>query len=161
MFLLISCVFVGFVGHGLIFVGFYLHVGKVFYAANIRTLAFIGSFFGVLGGFSLAGVGLTPADIYLDLHIICANWLFRFFFVASLFYSMVIFRHSKFENKYAMGYLVFTFSILLYIIIVELGPDPKINQLALSIQVISQKLILFILMAAIYIQTIGLKKLIN
>jgi len=144
---------------GLIFVGFYLHVRKVFYANNIRTLAFIGSFFGVLGGFSLAGVGLTPADIYLDLHIICANWLFRFFFVASLCYSVVIFRHYKFENKYAMGYLIFTFSILLYIIIVELGPDPKINQLALSIQVISQKLILFIFMAAIYIQTIGLKKL--
>ena len=144
---------------GMIFVSFYLHVRKVFSAYNLRNLAFIGSFFGVLGGFSLAGVGLTPADLYLDLHIICATWLFRFFFVASLCYSMVIFRHSKFENKYAMGYLVFTFSILLYIIIVELGPDPKINQLALSIQVISQKLILFIFMAAIYIQTIGLKKL--
>ena len=146
---------------GVIFAGFYLYVRKVFSAENLQTLSLIGSFFGVLGGFSLIGVGLTPSDIYLDLHIICANWLFRFFFVASLCYSMVIFRHSKFENKYAMGYLVFTFSILLYIIIVELGPDPKINQLALSIQVISQKLILFILMAAIYIQTIGLKKLIN
>ena len=100
---------------------------KVFSADNLRTLALFGSFFGVLGGFSLAGVGLTPADLYLDLHIICATWLFRFFFVASLCYSMVIFRHSKFENKYAMGDLVFTFSILLYIIIVELGPDPKIK----------------------------------
>ena len=144
---------------GVIFAGFYLHVRKVFSADNLRTLALIGSFFGVLGGFSLVGVGLTPADIYLDLHIICATWLFRFFFVASLCYSMVIFRHSKFENKYAMGYLIFTFSILLYIITSELGPDPKINQFALTVQVVSQKMILFILMAAIYIQTIGLKKL--
>jgi hypothetical membrane protein len=136
-----------------------LILAGVIFADNLRTLALIGSFFGVLGGFSLAGVGLTPADIYLDLHIICATWLFRFFFVASLCYSMVIFSHSKFENKYAMGYLVFTFSILLYIIISELGPDPKINQFALTVQVVSQKLILLILMTAIYIQTLGLQKL--
>jgi hypothetical membrane protein len=144
---------------GVVFANFYLHVRKIFTADNQKTLALIGSFFGVLGGLSLAGVGLTPADLYLDLHMICATWLFRFFFVASLCYSMVIFRHSKFENKYAMGYLVFTFSILLYIIISELGPDPKVNQFALTVQVVSQKMILFILMAAIYIQTIGLKKL--
>jgi hypothetical membrane protein len=144
---------------GVVFANFYLHVRKVFTANNQRTLALIGSFFGVLGGFSLAGVGLTPADLYLDLHMICATWLFRFFFVASLCYSIVIYRHSKFENKYAIGYLVFTFSILLYILISELGPSPKEVPWALTLQVVSQKLILIILLAAIYIQTIGLKKL--
>ena len=58
-----------------------------------------------------------------------------------------------------MGYLIFTFSLLLYIITSELGPDPKVNQFSLTVQVVSQKLILLILMAAIYIQTLGLKKL--
>ncbi|HCN25262.1 MAG TPA: hypothetical protein DIS65_07870 [Candidatus Marinimicrobia bacterium] len=144
---------------GVVFANFYLHVRKVFTADNQRTLALIGSFFGVLGGFSLAGVGLTPADLYLDLHMICATWLFRFFFVASLCYSIVIYRHSQIENKYAMGYLVFTFSILLYIIISELGPSPKEVPWALTLQVVSQKMILLILMGAIYIQTMGLKKL--
>ena len=71
----------------------------------------------------------------------------------------MIFRHSQFENKYATGYLVFTFSILLYIIISELGPDPKVSQFALTLQVVSQKMILFIFLGAIYIQTLGLKKL--
>ncbi len=144
---------------GMVFANFYLHVRKVFAADNQRTLALIGSLFGVLGGLSLAGVGLTPADLYLELHIVCATWLFRFFFVASLCYSLVIYRHSHFENKYAMGYLMFTFSILLYIFISELGPDPKVNQFALTMQVVSQKMILLILMGAIYVQTIGLKKL--
>ena len=144
---------------GLVFANFYLYVHKVLVEDNQQALSLIGSFFGILGGFSLTGVGLTPADLYLDMHIICANWLFRFFFVASLCYSVVIYRHPQFENKYAMGYLVFTFSILLYIIISELGPDPKIDHFALTLQVVSQKLILLILMAAIYIQTIGLKKL--
>jgi hypothetical membrane protein len=122
-------------------------------------LALIGSIFGVLGGLSLIGVGLTPADLYLDIHIICATWLFRFFFVASLCYSIVIFRYSQLENKYAGGYLAFTFSILLYILISEFGPDPKISQFALTLQVVSQKVILLILIASIYIQTLGLKKL--
>jgi len=144
---------------GVVFANFYLYVRKIFIEENQRTLALIGSFFGVLGGISLAGVGLTPADLYLELHMICATWLFRFFFVASLCYSIVIFRHSKFENKYAMGYLVFTFSILLYILISELGPSPKEVPWALTLQVVSQKMILLILMAAIYIQTMGLKKL--
>ena len=144
---------------GVVFAIFYLHLRKIFTADNQRTLALIGSFFGVLGGLSLAGVGLTPADLYLDLHMICATWLFRFFFVASLCYSMVIFLHSQFENKYAMGYLLFTLSILFYILISELGPSPKEVSWALTLQVVSQKMILLILMSAIYIQTIGLKKL--
>ena len=144
---------------GTVFTLFYLHVRKVFNKKNLRTLAFIGSFFGILGGLSLAGVGLTPADLYLDLHIICANWLFRFMCIASLFYTIVIFRHSVLKNKYAGGYMVFTISILLYILISELGPDPKISHFALVLQVVSQKIILLIFMAAIYIQTLGLEKL--
>ena len=68
-------------------------------------------------------------------------------------------RHVSDENKFATGYLVFTFSILLYIFVSEIGPDPKISQFALVLQVVSQKIILLILMAAIYIQTLGLQKL--
>ena len=144
---------------GGVFALFYLHVRKVFNSDKQKILAFIGSFFGFLGGISLAGVGLTPADLYLNLHIICANWLFRFMFVASLFYTIVIFLHPTFENKYAGGYLVFSVTILIYILISELGPGPKVSHFALVLQVVSQKIILLILMVAIYIQTLGLKKL--
>ena len=144
---------------GGVFSLFYLHVRKVFNLDKQKILAFIGSLFGILGGISLAGVGLTPADLYLDLHIICANWLFRFMFVASFFYTIVIFRHPIFENKYAGGYLVFSITILLYILISELGPDPKLNFFALGIQVISQKMILIIFIVAVYVQTLGLQKL--
>ena len=147
------------IGVGVVFIFFYLHVRKIFNSYNQKALAFIGSFFGILGGLSLVGVGLTPADLYLDLHIICANWLFRFMFIASLFYTIVIFRHPTFENKYSVGYLVFTFTILLYIVISELGPGPKVSQFALILQVVSQKFILLIFMVAIYIQTFGLQKL--
>ena len=144
---------------GFVFSFFYLYVRKIFSGNNQRILSLFGSIFGILGGLCLAGVGLTPADLYLDIHIIFATWLFRFFFVASFCYSVVIFRDIKFENKYATGYLLFSVSILLYIVISELGPDPKISMFALTLQVISQKIILFIFMASIYMQTLGLKKL--
>ena len=144
---------------GTIFALFYINLQKVFNAIKEKKLSLIGSIFGVLGGLCLIGVGMTPADLYLDLHVFCANWLFRFMFVASFFYTVVIFRHPAFENKYAGGYLIFTFSILLYILISELGPDPKLNSLALTFQVISQKMILIIFIVAVYIQTMGLKKL--
>ena len=144
---------------GGVFIMFYLHVRKVFNSGKQNIMALLGSFFGILGGLSLAGVGFTPADLYLDVHIICANWLFRFMFVASFFYTIVIFLHPTFENKYSFGYLFFTISILLYILISELGPGPNVNQFALMLQVVSQKMILLIFMGAIYIQTLGLQKL--
>ena len=146
---------------GGVFTLFYLQVWRVFLVYKEHILAPVGSVFGVLGGLSLIGVGLTPVNLYLELHIIYATWLFRLFFAASLCYSWVIFRHSKFENKYALGYIVFAFSILLYILISELGPNPKASQFALTLQVVSQKIILFIFMFAVYIQTLGLKKLQN
>jgi len=144
---------------GGVFALFYLHVRKVFNSDKQKSLAFIGSFLGILGGISLVGVGLTPADLYLNLHIIFANCLFRFMFVASLFYTIVIFRHPTFENKYSGGYLVFSITILIYILISELGPGPRVSHFALVLQVVSQKIILLIFMVAIYIQTLGLKKL--
>ncbi len=146
---------------GGIFTNFYIRVRKIFQGPGQAAPALIGSIFGVSGGLSLAGVGLTPADLYLDLHLICATWLFRFFFIASLCFTIVILKHEQFENKYAGGYLIFTISILAYIFISELGPDPKTNQFALGVQVVSQKMILLIFLTAIYIQTLGLQKLQN
>ena len=102
---------------------------------------------------------MTPSNLYLDLHIVFANWLFRFMFLASLCYTVVIFSHSTFENKYAAGYLIFTFFIFVYILISELGPNPKESHFALILQVISQKIILLIFLIAVYIQTLGLEKL--
>ena len=146
---------------GSVFSFFYFNVSKIFLADNQRLLPLVGSFFGVLGGLSLIGVGITPSNLYLDFHIMFSTWLFRFFFLASVFYSIVLFRHNQYQNKYASGYLIFTFSILLYVLVSEFGPDPKISLFALTFQVISQKMILLILMASIYIQTLGLKKLLK
>ena len=144
---------------GFIFFMFYYHIYKIFKSKT--KLSFLGSIFGIFGGFSLIGVGLTPANLYLDFHIICANWLFRFMFLASVFYTLVIYFHPKLNNKYAIGYFIFSISILVYIFISEFGPNPRESLFALSVQVISQKIILIIFIISVYIQTFGIKKLLK
>ena len=58
---------------GGVFILFYFHTQKVFINQDNRVPAIIGSIFGILGGFSLIGVGLSPSDLYLELHIIFAT----------------------------------------------------------------------------------------
>ena len=140
---------------------FYFKVRKVFNEDNQKVLVLFGSFFGILGGVSIVGVGLAPADLYKDVHVLCANWIFRFMFVASILYTVAIFRHPTFDNKYSGGYLVFAISILSYILISEMGPGSEVSDFALLLQVVSQKMIFLIFMVAIYIQTIGIQKLLK
>ena len=144
---------------GGIFVMFYYNIIYIFVEYKYMIIAITGSFFGILGGAMLIMVGLTPSDLYLSLHVLASKWLFRSFFISSICYATVIYLSNLFDNKDAIGYVLFSLSIFLYIIILELGPSPKESELALTIQVISQKIILIIMFMAFYMQTRGLKKL--
>ena len=144
---------------GCVFVIFYYKIHNIFVEYNYMGLAFWGSVFGIVGGISMAVVGLSPSDLYLPIHDVSARWLFRCFFAASICYSVIIYRSYFIENKYAAGYLLFSLSILTYIFISELGPSPLESELALTIQVVSQKIILVVFISAIFFQTLGFKKL--
>ena len=100
-------------------------------------------------------------DLYLDYHIVCANWLFRFFVVAAACYTVIIFDSKQISNQFAVGYCVFACLILLYILVSELGPDPREKMSALQFQVIAQKSILLCFLATIYFQTKGLESIID
>lgn len=144
---------------GFIFTFFYIEVQKIF-RGNIANMVLVwGSAAGVLGGISIAGVGLTPANLFFDMHVFFAHWLFRFMLIASICYMPAIYFHPNINNRYALGYVLFCASILFYIIISELGPSPKASLFALQLQVVAQKAILFIFMFSIYIQTIGIQRI--
>ena len=81
------------------------------------------------------------------------------FFLSSLCYSIVILQSSMFDSRYSTGYIFFTVSILLYIAISEFGPSPKVDEFALTLQVMSQKIILFIFLCTIYFQASGIQNL--
>ena len=121
-------------------------------------LNFLATLFGILGGICCIGVAFTPADLLLAPHIFFANGIFRGLCIASLFYSILIFKKNDMDNKYAYGFIVFGFMVLVYILISELGPNPRINPNALRLQVVSQKMITLWLFVSIYFYSIGLGK---
>ena len=65
------------------------------------------------------------------------------------------------ENKYVSGFFVFAILILSYIIFSEFGPDARESINTLRMQVVAQKAILFCFIIAVYIQTKGLKFLLD
>ena len=51
-------------------------------------LSRIGGVFGCFASICFAGVGLTPADLFFDMHVFFANWVFRSMSLAVFFYSL-------------------------------------------------------------------------
>ena len=126
-----------------------------------NLLSLLATIFGILGGLSYIGVALTPSNLLLDLHIFFAHSIFRFLFLSSILYSIIIFQTESFENKYGYGFIIFGVMVLIYVIISEFGPDPRRSTNALLLQAIAQKIIAFWIIISIYIYSIGLGKYFN
>tara|TARA_B100001250_G_scaffold410696_1_gene437669 strand:- start:1291 stop:1968 length:678 start_codon:yes stop_codon:yes gene_type:complete len=148
---------------GLMLSIFFINLRTIFPANNktIYFLSILGTLSGIAGGYSMVGVGLTPADLYFDAHLLCAHWIFRFFLIAAFCYMIIILKTDLIDNKYAIGYCLFALLIFLYIMISEFGPNARDNMLALTVQVVAQKSILLCFLVTIYIQTKGLAKILN
>lgn len=145
---------------GLVIMLFFINARVLFKdTKTMRILALIGTITGILGCLSLIGVGFTPVNLYREPHIFAANWVFRFFFVASLCYTFAIFLKKEMPNKLAIGYLIFSIFIISYILINELGPSPHTSPQILTIKVMAQKIILLCFIATIYLQSVGIKKI--
>lgn len=144
---------------GAVILLFFVQVWRLFSDTKTsKTLAIIGTSSGVLGCLCMVGVAFTPVDLFTAPHIAFANWLFRFFFLAALLYTFAILLNKELPNRLAIGYLIFSISIISYILINELGPSPSESRSILAIKVIAQKAILVIFVLAIYFQSTGLKK---
>ncbi len=147
---------------GLTFIMLFLKVKNLF---EMQILSSIATLFGILGGFSFIGVAFTPANIYgdipdllLDAHIFFAHGIFRCLLIASVLYTILMFKTKGFDNKYAYGFISLAIAVFIYIMISELGPDPRSHPGALTLQVISQKIIAFWLLLSIHFYSIGLGK---
>ena len=74
---------------GISFLMYFLYLPSLH---NTNSLSFlfsrIGGVFGCYASICFAGVGLTPSDVYFDLHVFFANWVFRSMSLAVFFYSL-------------------------------------------------------------------------
>ena len=139
-----SMFFYAFSGIGFLFVPSLFRDNKTIY-----VLAIIGSMFFFIGCFFFAGVGLTPHDIYQELHGFFAKNAFRLLIPASILYVIVLFKSSV-HNKYTLvtlGYLIFTISYVVYQIFIE---DAMKSPDALMESVTIQKIIAIISTISIF-----------
>jgi hypothetical protein len=133
----------------------FLFVPKLFRESKqiyFRSIA--GSIFFFAGCSFFAGVGLTPHDIYQDLHGYFAKNAFRLLVPASILYIIVLYKSSV-ENKYTLvtlGYLIFTFAYVIYQFFIE---DALKSPESLMESVVIQKIIAIISTISIFSLTYG------
>ena len=142
---------------GITYTLFYFYLGSLFKGNKIATL---GSISGICGAICFVGVAFTPADLFLPPHIMFNLWIFRFFLIATICYSWIIYESKRIDNKYLIGNMIFIASLIFYILVLMFGPTPR-EPGGLEFQAISQKFIMFNFLASIVSQTMGFNKLIN
>ncbi len=123
-------------------------------------LAIIGSLFFFVGSIFFAGVGFTPYDLYLDLHIFFALNSFQLMVPASLLY-LIVFLRSSLSFKYSIVIAFFLLSVFLYVIYLNFGESPFNSKEALIISASIQKYIAFLSVASIFSLTFGFSQLLN
>ena len=74
---------------GISFLIYFLFLPSLHNKSSISfLLSRIGGVFGCFASICFAGVGLTPSDLFFDLHVFFANWVFRSMSLAVFFYSL-------------------------------------------------------------------------
>lgn len=89
---------------------------KIYYVALIS---------GSLFPFLLAGIALTPCDLFLPLHMKFVYAAFGTLIPLSFSYTMLIRKHHTLPNKYGNALMIIVVSIAIYILIMKFGPNPK------------------------------------
>ena len=106
---------------GVAFLTYFLFLPSL-HNSNPRSFLFsrIGSFFGCFSSICFAGVGMTPADSLLDMHIFFANWVFRSMCVAVLFYALTFIFLSKNNLFLSLLFLLSGIVVLAHIVIADI-----------------------------------------
>ena len=106
---------------GIAFLTYFLFLPSL-HNSNPRSFLFsrIGSFFGCFSSICFAGVGMTPADSLLDMHIFFANWVFRSMSIAVLFYALTFIFLSKNNLFLSLLFLLSGIVVLAHIVIADI-----------------------------------------
>jgi len=106
---------------GIAFLTYFLFLPSL-HNSNPRSFLFsrIGSFFGCFSSICFAGVGITPADSLLDMHIFFANWVFRSMCIAVLFYALTFIFLNKNNLFLSLLFLLSGIVVLTHIVIADI-----------------------------------------
>ena len=128
-------------------------ISSVFFNLSMLLFFFIGSMF-------FAGVGLTPYDVFFDLHVFFALNSFRLMIPASLIY-LIVFLRSSLSGKYITVIASFLFLVTAYVMYLNFGENPLSNKDAMITSATIQKFIAFMSVATIFSLSFGFSKRIS
>jgi len=120
-------------------------------------IALGGSIFFAVGSIFFAGVGLTPHDLYMEMHIFFALNAFRLLIPASFLFLIVLYR-SKVENYFTFTILFLMLSTFAYVLYQIYGGNPLENIDNMSQQAIIQKLIVLANVLCVFIISFAFSK---
>ncbi|SMF74064.1 hypothetical protein [Pseudobacteriovorax antillogorgiicola] len=125
-----------------------------FFRAGGRTLAFFGSFFGVMTGLGYLGIALTPWDMFGALHLHFVHVTFLSFELSVILYTIAIFRNPEYPNRYAWAFIAFCGVLTIYLVILFFGPKAD-TEWGLTVQVTAQKILIYCQAACVSFQVYG------
>ena len=144
------------------FIGISFLFVPILFKENKSTfiLAIIGSLFFFIGSMFFAGVGLTPYDVFFDLHVFFALNSFRLMIPASLIY-LIVFLRSSLSGKYITVITSFLFLVTAYVIYLNFGENPLSNKEAMIVSATIQKFIAFMSVMTVFSLSFGFSKRIS
>lgn len=143
------------VGIGFIFVRRLFSQNKV-----SSILATIGSLFFFTGTVFFAGVGLTPYDLYLELHVFFAVNAFRLLVPGAFLYVLVLFR-SEVSNRFALVTMAYLVCVIAYVIYQLAAGNPFDSPEEMIRQATIQKLIVIASVICIFSLSFAFQKQID
>jgi len=147
--------FISLAAAGVCLVIFFILFRRFFQASRLqKVLSLIGSILGVLAGISFIGIAFAPADIARPAHMQFVMWAFRLFPLAVLCYVPVMFMDKRYPKVYAWVFAVFSLMLIGYYVLITNGPSFDTPE-GLVIQVVGQKVIAYMSILSIGIQSMG------
>ena len=128
----------------------FLFVARLFREDSLNTsLATVGSIFFLVGTIFFAAVGLTPYDLYLDLHVFFAVNAFRLMVPGSALYLIVLLR-SEVSNRYALFTAIYLVCVFAYVIYQLVSGNALENPEEMIRQASIQKLIVLVTVLTVF-----------
>lgn len=120
---------------------------------NSYNFVKIALFFLICSIFSFICVALFTADeTSFDTHVFFVKLAFRSLFLFTIFQSIAIYYNDQLSNNLLFVSILFSLSILLFILMMDYGPNPFKDNSSLFVQVTSQKFIVFCILLNTYFQ---------
>lgn len=131
----------------------YFKISLDFFHQSNPTYKYIklGAGLGILAALHFLGIGFTPGDILRDIHMYCVYVAFGSVILTGACYIPVVYNTNGFHNYYGHVLVAYLITTSVYFMIISIGP-PLDNPQGLQFQVISQKIIIYIMMMNMSIQ---------